>query len=87
MYTLLKKFPTGEQAHNYNFQNPKKKVVLLGMTPPSAPKVDKFYEKGHFITWLDPKMYKNRKNTTLWFAPPILKKFQNVKIDKSISAL
>ena len=60
MYTLLKKFPTGEQAHNYNFQNPKKKGGPIGYDPPSAPKVAKFYEKGHFITWLDPKMYKNR---------------------------
>ena len=81
MYTLLKKFPTGEQAHNYNFQNPKKKVVLGGMTPPPQhsdwPKKVKFYEKGHFIAQIDTKMDNKQQKHDLVNCPLFLKKAAN----------
>ena len=87
MYTLLKKFPTGEQAHNYNFQNPKKKVVLLGMTPPFSTKSGQILWKRPFYNMIRPKNVQKQEKHDFVICPPILKKFQNVKINKSISAL
>ena len=84
MYTLLKKFPTGEQAHNYNFQNPKKKVVLLGMTPPLSTKSGQILWKRPFYKMIRPKNVQKQEKHDFVICPS---KFQNVEIDKSISAL
>ena len=89
MYTLLKKIPTGEQAHNYNFQNPEKRGPR-GYDPSSALRLTKNGQilwKRPFYSMIRPKNVQKQEKHDFVICPPILKNFQNVKIDKSISAL
>ena len=78
-------YPTKEISHGLTGTqlqfSKSQKIVVIGILLPSPqhsvwPKMVKFYEKSHFIAWLDPKTYKNWKITSLCFAPQFSKFFK-----------
>ena len=78
-HTLPKKFPWTNRNTTTIFKVPKNRAHR-DITPLPQhsvwPKMVKFYEKSHFIAWLQPKTYKNWKITSLCFAPQFSKFFK-----------
>ena len=84
----FKKISHGRTGTQLQFsKSKKKKVVLLGMTPPLSTKSGQILWKRPFYNMIRPKNVQKQEKHDLVICPPILKNFQNVKIDKSISAL
>ncbi len=86
MYTLLKKFPTANR-HTTTIFKIQKKGGPIGYDPPLSTKSGQILWKRPFYNMIRPKNVQKQEKHDFVICPPILKNFQNVKIDKSISAL
>ena len=83
----LKKISHGRTGTQVQFSKSKKKRWSYWVWPPLSTKSGQILWKRPFYNMIRPKNVQKQEKHDFVICPPILKNFQNVKIDKSISAL